>query len=70
MEYFIKGLGDIKEGYGAVGFVNKGFTDFVDDTMCLFGGGVSLPEAELMGHMSGIRHMSIAVQRLVDFIPW
>jgi hypothetical protein len=49
MPYFIKGLGDIKEGCKAVGFVFKGFIDFVDDAMCLFSGGMSLPEAELMG---------------------
>jgi hypothetical protein len=49
MPYFIKGLGDIKKGCGAVGFVSKGFIDFVDDAMCLFSGGVSLSEAELMG---------------------
>jgi hypothetical protein len=47
MPYFIKGLGDIKEGCGAVGFVFKSFIDFVDDAMYLFSGGVSLPEAEL-----------------------
>jgi hypothetical protein len=39
----------MKEGWGAVGFVFKGFIDSVDDAMCLFGGGVFLPEAELMG---------------------
>jgi hypothetical protein len=49
MPYFIKGFGDIKEGYGVVGFVFKGFIDFVDDAMCLFSGGVLLPEAELIG---------------------
>jgi hypothetical protein len=49
MPYFNKGLGDIKEGCGAVGFVVKGFIDFVDDAMCLFSGGVSMPEAELKG---------------------
>jgi hypothetical protein len=49
MPYFIKGLGDIKEGCEAVGFVFKCFIDFVDDVMCLVSGGVSLPEAELMG---------------------
>jgi hypothetical protein len=49
MPYFIKGLGDNKEVYGTVSFVFKGFNDFVDDTMCLFSGGVILPEAELMG---------------------
>jgi hypothetical protein len=49
MTDLIKGLGDIKEGCGAVGFVFKGFTDFVDNAMCLFCGGVFLPEAELMG---------------------
>jgi hypothetical protein len=49
MPYFIKGLGDNKEGCGAVCFVFKGFNDFADDAMCLFSGGVSLPEAELMG---------------------
>jgi hypothetical protein len=49
MPYFIKGLGDIKEGCGAVGFVFKDFIDFVDVAMCLFSGGVSLPEVELVG---------------------
>jgi hypothetical protein len=49
MPDFMKGLGDIKEGYGAVVFVFKGFIDSVDDAMCLFSGGVSLPVAELMG---------------------
>jgi hypothetical protein len=49
MPYCIKGLGDIKEGCGAVGFVFNGFIDFVDDALCLFSGGVALPEAELMG---------------------
>jgi hypothetical protein len=49
MPYFIKGLGDIKEGCGAVGFMFKGFSDFVDDAMCLLSDGVCLPEAELMG---------------------
>jgi hypothetical protein len=33
MPYFIKGLGDIKEGCGAVGFVFKGFMDFVLHTI-------------------------------------
>jgi hypothetical protein len=41
MPDFIKGLGDIKEGCGAVGFVFKGFIDSVDSAMCLFSGGVS-----------------------------
>jgi hypothetical protein len=49
MPYLIKGLGYIKDGCGAVGFVFKCFIDFVDDAMCLFSSGVSLPEAELMG---------------------
>jgi hypothetical protein len=31
MPYFIKGLGNIKKGCGAVGFVFKGFIDFVDE---------------------------------------
>jgi hypothetical protein len=48
MPDFIKGLGDIKKGCGAVGFVFKGFIESVDDATCLFSGGVSLPEAELM----------------------
>jgi hypothetical protein len=39
----------MKEDCGAVGFVFKGFIDSVDDAMCLFSGGVSLPEAELIG---------------------
>jgi hypothetical protein len=29
--------------------VFKGFIDSVDDAMCLFSGGVFLPEAELVG---------------------
>jgi hypothetical protein len=49
MPYFIKGMGDIKEGCEAVGFLFKGFIDFVDDVMCFFSDEVSLPEAELMG---------------------
>jgi hypothetical protein len=49
MPHFIKGLGDIKEGCGAVGFVFEGFIDSVDDAMCLFSKGVFLPEGELMG---------------------
>jgi hypothetical protein len=49
MPDFIKDLGDIKECCRAVGFVFKGFIDSVDDAMCLFSGGVCLPEAELMG---------------------
>jgi hypothetical protein len=49
MPDFIKGLGDIKEGCGAVGFVFKGLVDSVDDAMCLFSGGVFLPEAKLIG---------------------
>jgi hypothetical protein len=39
----------MKEGWGAVGFVFKGFINPVDDAMCLFSGGVFLPEAKLMG---------------------
>jgi hypothetical protein len=31
--YFIKGLGDIKEGCGAVGFVFRGVIGFVDDAI-------------------------------------
>jgi hypothetical protein len=49
MPDFIRGLGDIKEGCGAVSFVFKGFIDSVDDAMCLLSGRVFLPEAELMG---------------------
>jgi hypothetical protein len=49
MPDFIKGLRDIKEDCGADGFVFKVFIDSVDDAMCLFSGGLSLPEAELMG---------------------
>jgi hypothetical protein len=49
MPYFIKGLGDMKEACRAIGFVFKGFIDSVDDRMCLFSGGVFLPEAELIG---------------------
>jgi hypothetical protein len=49
MPDFVEGLGDIKEDCGAVGFVFGGFIDPVDDAMCLFSGGVCLPEAELMG---------------------
>jgi hypothetical protein len=45
MPDFNKGLGDIKEGCGAVGFVFKGCIDSVDDAMCLFSGGVSLLES-------------------------
>jgi hypothetical protein len=41
-------LRDIKEGCGAVDHVFEGFIDPVDDAMCLFNGGVSSPEAELM----------------------
>jgi hypothetical protein len=54
MPDFIKGLGDIMEGCGAVGFVFNGFIDSEDDAMCLFSGGVSLPEAELMGRYYAI----------------
>jgi hypothetical protein len=48
MPDFVEGLRDIKECRGAVGLVFEGFIDPVDDAMCLFNGGVSLPEAELM----------------------
>jgi hypothetical protein len=48
MPDFVEGLGDIKEGCRAVGFVFNGFIDPVDDVMCLFNGGVSPTEAELM----------------------
>jgi hypothetical protein len=34
MPDFIKFLGDIKEGCGAVGFVFRTFVDSVDDAMC------------------------------------
>jgi hypothetical protein len=30
MPDFVKGLGDVKEGRGAVGFAIKGIEDFVD----------------------------------------
>jgi hypothetical protein len=49
MPDFIEGLGDIKEGCGAVGIMFEGFIDPVNDAMCFFSGGVSLPEAELLG---------------------
>jgi hypothetical protein len=49
MPDFIKSFGDIKEGCGAVSFVFKDFIDSEGDTMGLFSGGVSLPEAKLMG---------------------
>jgi hypothetical protein len=45
---FIEGLGDIKEGCRAVGFVFEGFIDPVDYVMWLFNGGASSREAELM----------------------
>jgi hypothetical protein len=48
MPDLVEGLGDIKEGRGAVGLVFEGFIDPVDDAMCLFNDGVSSPEAELM----------------------
>jgi hypothetical protein len=48
MPDFVEGLRDIKEGRRAVGLVFEGFFDPVDDAMCLFNGGVSSPEAELM----------------------
>jgi hypothetical protein len=48
MPDLVEGLRDIKECIGAVGLVFIGFIDLVDDVMCLFSGGLSLPEAELM----------------------
>jgi hypothetical protein len=52
MPDFVEGLRDNKEGRGAVGLVFKGFIDLVDDAMCLFNGGVSSPEDELMRRLS------------------
>jgi hypothetical protein len=49
MPYLIKGLGDIKEGSGAVGFAIEGVKDFVNEVMYLCSDGVSQPEAEVMG---------------------
>jgi hypothetical protein len=49
MPDFIKGLGDIKKGRGAVGFAIKGIKDFVNKAMSLGDGGVFPPETELMG---------------------
>jgi hypothetical protein len=46
---FVKGLGDVKEGRGTVGFAIKGIEDFVDKEVGLGDGGVFPPEAELMG---------------------
>jgi hypothetical protein len=42
MPDFVEGLGYIKEGCGAVGFVFKGLIDSVHDALCLFSGGVSV----------------------------
>jgi hypothetical protein len=49
MPDFVKGLGDVKEGRGAVGFAIKGIEDFVDKAVGLGDGGVVPQEAELMG---------------------
>jgi hypothetical protein len=46
---FIEGLGDVKEGRRAVVFAVEGVMDCVNETMGLFSGGVSAPEAELVG---------------------
>jgi hypothetical protein len=35
MRDFVKGLGDVKEGRGAVGFAIKGIEDFVDKAVGL-----------------------------------
>jgi hypothetical protein len=40
MPNFVKGLGDVKEGRGAVGFAIKGIEDFVDKAVGLGDGGV------------------------------
>jgi hypothetical protein len=46
---FVEGLSDVKESRRAVGFAVKGVMDGVDETVGLFSGGVSAPEAELVG---------------------
>jgi hypothetical protein len=48
MPDFAKGLGDVKECSEAVCFVFEGFVNPVNNVMCLFDGGVSPPEAELV----------------------
>jgi hypothetical protein len=48
MPDFVEGLGDVKEGRGAVDFAIKGIEDFVDKAVGLGDGGVFPPEAELM----------------------
>jgi hypothetical protein len=48
MPDFVKGLRDIKVCSGAICLVFEGFVNPVNDAMHLFGGGVSLPEAELV----------------------
>jgi hypothetical protein len=60
MPDFIKGLGDIEEGFGEVGFLFKGFIDYVDGATCLFSGGVFLPEVELM---EGIKPLCSTIGR-------
>jgi hypothetical protein len=49
MPDFVKGLGDVEEGRGAVGFAIEGFEDFVDKAVGLGDGGMLPPEAELVG---------------------
>jgi hypothetical protein len=49
MPDFVKGLGDVKEGRGAVGFAIKGIEDFMDKAVGLGDGRVFPPETELMG---------------------
>jgi hypothetical protein len=49
MPDFVEGLSDVKKSRRAVGFAVEGVMDCVDETVGLFSGGVSAPEAELMG---------------------
>jgi hypothetical protein len=46
---FVEGLGDVKESRRAVCFAVKGVMNCVNETVGLFSGGVSAPEAELVG---------------------
>jgi hypothetical protein len=48
MPDFVKDLRDIKECSEAVCLVFESFINPVDNVMCLFNGGVSPPEAELV----------------------
>jgi hypothetical protein len=48
MPDFVKGLRDIKKCSGPVCLVFENFVNPVNDAMCLFDGGVSPPEAELV----------------------